>query len=243
MEEGVRAPFPLSLFSFILVPCVTQTQEYRKNPNSTWIMKPSSKSQGKGIFLINKLSQVKRWSNNILPPAFRNSVDSYVVSRCVLVHPSSSSAPLSLLSWECGRGTQGTQQAYSRPASFLCPPCLPAPCRYVEDPLLIGGKKFDMRIYIAVTSFKPLKVRGRAGTAEGGGRKEGWGLGEGRSRFAESWTLAQSLFVQAYMSHLGFGRFCNVKYTACADDLDNDFVHLTNVAIQKHGEDAKRSRT
>ncbi|KAG1679692.1 hypothetical protein FOA52_006211 [Chlamydomonas sp. UWO 241] len=129
-------------------------EEFRKAPNAKWIMKPSSKSQGKGIFLINKLSQVKRWSSSNLPPALRNSADSYVVSR------------------------------------------------YIDDPLLIGGKKFDMRIYVAVTSFRPLKV---------------------------------------YMSKLGFGRFCNVKYTTDTDDMDNDFVHLTNVAVQKHGADYNES--
>ena len=35
----------------------------------------------------------------------------------------------------------------------------------------------------------------------------------------------------------GFARFCNVKYTNDMEDLDNPFVHLTNVAIQKHNDE------
>lgn len=70
--------------------------------------------------------------------------------------------------------------------------------RYIDDPLLVGGKKFDLRLYVLVLSYKPLRV---------------------------------------YISDLGFARFCNVKYDFEVDDLDNKFMHLTNVAIQKHGED------
>lgn len=39
-------------------------EEFRKSPSSTWIMKPCGKAQGKGIFLINKLSQIKKWSRD-----------------------------------------------------------------------------------------------------------------------------------------------------------------------------------
>jgi tubulin polyglutamylase TTLL1 len=47
-------PADLSLF----------VEEYKRNPSSVWIMKPTSKSQGKGIFLISRLAQVKRWANS-----------------------------------------------------------------------------------------------------------------------------------------------------------------------------------
>ena len=38
--------------------------EFRRKPDETWIMKPTARAQGKGIFLVNKLHQLKRWANN-----------------------------------------------------------------------------------------------------------------------------------------------------------------------------------
>ncbi|PVD33196.1 hypothetical protein C0Q70_04447 [Pomacea canaliculata] len=127
-------------------------EEFRKNPNTTWIMKPCGKARGIGIFLVNKLSQLKKWSrdgkgNSFVAPTAK---ETYVISK------------------------------------------------YIDNPLLIGGKKFDLRLYVLVTSFRPLKC---------------------------------------YMYKLGFCRFCTVKYNASVNELDNMFVHLTNVSIQKQGED------
>lgn len=127
-------------------------EEYRKNTQTTWIMKPCGKSQGAGIFLINKLSKLKKWSrearSNAFNPQIQSGKESYVISR------------------------------------------------YIDNPLLIGGKKFDLRLYVLVTSFRPLK---------------------------------------AYLFKLGFCRFCTVKYDTSVTELDNMYVHLTNVSVQKHG--------
>ncbi len=124
-------------------------EEFRRNPNTAWIMKPTGRSQGKGIFIINKLAQIKKWSSTS-KSAQQVAKESYVISR------------------------------------------------YINDPLLVGGKKFDLRIYVLLTSYRPLRV---------------------------------------YQYAHGFARFCNAKYTNDLDDLDNPFIHLTNVAIQKHNED------
>ena len=29
-----------------------------------WIMKPAARAQGKGIFLVNKLTQLRKWATN-----------------------------------------------------------------------------------------------------------------------------------------------------------------------------------
>jgi len=124
-----------------------------KRTGGTWIMKPAGKARGIGIFLINKLSQLKKWSVKLSPgtPAYPGL---YVISR------------------------------------------------YIDNPLLIGGKKFDLRLYILVTCYKPLKC---------------------------------------FIHKEGFARFCTVKYIEASKDMDNMFVHLTNVSIQKYGDDYNTS--
>jgi glutathione synthase/RimK-type ligase-like ATP-grasp enzyme len=42
--------------------------EFQKNPNTTWIVKPNNKSQGQGIFLLKKINQLKK----IIPGANLN---------------------------------------------------------------------------------------------------------------------------------------------------------------------------
>ena len=70
--------------------------------------------------------------------------------------------------------------------------------RYINNPYLVGGKKFDLRLYVVVTSFSPLHV---------------------------------------WVYRTGFARFTNTRYKNDASEIANNFMHLTNVAIQKTAED------
>ena len=75
-------------------------EEFKKNPSSIWIMKPTDKARGIGIFIINKMTQIKKWArdNSKSQFSYANQKDTYVISR------------------------------------------------YIENPLLIGSKKFDLRL-------------------------------------------------------------------------------------------------
>ncbi|XP_074659162.1 putative tubulin polyglutamylase TTLL9 [Tubulanus polymorphus] len=68
--------------------------------------------------------------------------------------------------------------------------------RYIDDPYLIGGRKFDLRVYVLVTSYVPLR---------------------------------------AWLYRGGFARFSNTRFSL--DSIDDNYVHLTNVAIQKTAPD------
>ena len=55
-------------------------EEFRRKPDETWIMKPTARAQGKGIFLVNKLTQLKKWATNSkLPFQTLNLREAYVI--------------------------------------------------------------------------------------------------------------------------------------------------------------------
>jgi tubulin polyglutamylase TTLL9 len=104
----ISLPVP-SLLSFPLLVPDSLPAEYslfveafKKTPNVSWIMKPIGSSQGKGIFLFEKLHQIAEWKNDLLnkfkPDDTSSKAEKYIVQR------------------------------------------------YLSDPLLIGGKKFDLRM-------------------------------------------------------------------------------------------------
>lgn len=64
--------------------------------------------------------------------------------------------------------------------------------RYIDNPHLVGGKKYDLRIYILVTSYAPLTC---------------------------------------WLHRTGFARFCHHRFSM--KDIENTFIHVTNVAVQK----------
>mmetsp|Transcript_34178 Transcript_34178/g.97103 ORF Transcript_34178/g.97103 Transcript_34178/m.97103 type:complete len:492 (-) Transcript_34178:15-1490(-) len=97
-------------------------EEFKKHSGATWIMKPVGRSQGAGIFLINKLAQIQQWrpSMNWKPP-------------------------------KDGKDPEDDDNNKDGPELYVVQ-------KYVDEPLLIGGKKFDMRLYALVTSYQPLTV-------------------------------------------------------------------------------------
>jgi tubulin polyglutamylase TTLL1 len=158
-------------------------------------MKPTAKAQGKGIFLVNKLSQVRAWSNagaGGQPPG--GQLPGGLLSSGAPGGNSNSSAANNAV------GSSGNTNSNSSSSTFTSV-LRPGQdnyvvSRYISDPLLLGGKKFDLRLYVVVPCYAPLTV---------------------------------------YLSDLGFARFCNLKYTSEVAQLDNMYVHLTNVAVQQQG--------
>lgn len=58
-------------------------EEFRREPNATWIAKPTGKAQGRGIFLVSKLNQLKKWSTSQRAPFSQSGLfrEPYIISR------------------------------------------------------------------------------------------------------------------------------------------------------------------
>lgn len=116
----------------------TFIEEFKKNTGMTWIVKPTSRSQGKGIFLVQKLPQFLKWVKE------RKEVEqqiSYGLGSSVSGNSSSQGGG--------GGSSVVNSNAGAMLSSFIV-------SKYISNPLLIGGKKFDLRLYVLVTSFKPV---------------------------------------------------------------------------------------
>lgn len=83
--------------------------------------------------------------------------------------------------------------------------------RYIENPLLVNGHKFDLRIYVAVTSFYPLITY----------------------VYSEGLTRYQRILIYFRSLHLAKFRVASEKYCSEVDTQDA-FVHLTNYSINKN---------
>jgi len=76
-----------------------------------WIMKPIGRAQGRGIFVVSKLSQITAWLAEREKNGAENiCCDNYVAQR------------------------------------------------YIANPYCVGGRKFDIRLYVLVLSFRPLRA-------------------------------------------------------------------------------------
>ena len=105
-------------------------EEFKRNSGGVWIMKPVGKAQGKGIFLINKLSQISNWKKD---PRLKGGKS--------IANEDPEEGPEAYI----------VQRYIGNP--YLIGGALP-----FNQSFHALGKKFDIRCYVLVTSYYPLQV-------------------------------------------------------------------------------------
>ncbi|KEG02740.1 tubulin--tyrosine ligase, putative [Plasmodium vinckei vinckei] len=115
-------------------------EEYKKKSNRVWIMKPIGKSQGKGIFLFDKISQIKDWSNGA-----KNRISE---DRARENEKDKEKVKDRDKDKDKDKGKENERDKLE----------LYVAQEYIPNPLLIGGKKFDIRLYALILSYYPLTI-------------------------------------------------------------------------------------
>ncbi|VTJ85098.1 Hypothetical predicted protein [Marmota monax] len=123
-------------------------EEFRKNPGITWIMKPVARSQGKGIFLFRRLKDIVDWRKGTACKKFQGfeaQPSRYSINSSGSHDPRNSDDQRDEIPVE----------------NYVAQ-------RYIENPYLIGGRKFDLRVYVLVMSVS------HQGRGQGAGLRAAW---------------------------------------------------------------------
>ena len=89
--------------------------------------------------------------------------------------------------------------------------------RYLMHPFLIDGRKFDLRVYVLVTSIDPLRI---------------YLYEEGLARCISILDGQNSFFLH---------RFATELFTTDPDHIGNNFIHLTNYSINRDSENFEQN--
>ncbi|MES1909717.1 MAG: hypothetical protein MHM6MM_002417 [Cercozoa sp. M6MM] len=139
-EGETHAQIPISLLKIIpttfSLPSEYSlfTEEYRRSPSSIkWIVKPVNGAQGSGIHIARSITSIRKW----------------IQSRWAL-HAIGGNTNGSAHLY-CGASLGSGMTIAPQQRDFVCQ-------KYIDKPYTLGGKKFDLRLYALVTSYRPLQL-------------------------------------------------------------------------------------
>lgn len=205
-----------------------RTTRKGKPPTHLWIYKPSASNRGRGVRMVQGGKDLTECIKEYHPILFANGIGVFPGSVKKFERPK-----LDYIDEDLSPKGKGS--------TFALPPPKAMIQRYLMDPLLVEGYKFDIRCYMLITRTTPTyKAYYHAGYCRC----------VCREREREEQNVVLCLFIHlSIQSLMAISVFLLLMYIKCrrtlrkfsldVDTLTDEAVHLSNVAVQKKLPDYK----